>query len=107
MKTILNHLNESLNGASFLRLLRVAFLLLLAMSFVYGYYLHTEGQLLVVLKELFTAHIMPFIKAYGLVMIAVIAIFLFGFWCGRRGRSTPVYKPEPKTPQRKKTRKAR
>ncbi|WP_182102733.1 hypothetical protein [Niallia taxi] len=109
MKTLFSHLNNSLNGTSFLRLLRVAFFLSISLMLVYGYYLHTEGQLLTVFKRIYESHLLPILKVHGLAIGVILAVFGLGFWFGRRRRGTVYHQPEKtrKPPVRKKQRSSR
>jgi len=68
----------------FFRIVRLSLIILIILVIVYGYYLHTKGALLPFMMKTVLPNLLKIIKDYGIVIIIVISIFSFGFYCGKR-----------------------
>ncbi|MCM3032978.1 hypothetical protein M3600_21040 [Niallia sp. MER 6] len=68
----------------FFRIIRLSVFIVIILVLVYGYFLQTKGMLMPFIKSSVVPMLIKIISAYGIVILVVMAIFSFGYYCGRR-----------------------
>jgi hypothetical protein len=97
-----NKTSYSFEGLPLLRILRFAFLLLIAVIIVWAYYIQSKGELVDLIKTMAVEKGKPFVKAHWTELVGSLALFLLGFWCGRMSLEKPKRKNSKRSLLKKK-----